>query len=196
MSTRRWTFVCTVAVFALAAGCGSSHNAPIDSPTTRDAATTHDATTQQDAGVYDFKCDESSPCSKSMVCCTEPNQTPAFACVAPASCPTADQITCDGPGDCAATPSTPACCGTYVPDGTGSFPSCGITSISATCMAASSCPSTISTTCTATTQVTLCDVASDCTDPTYSQCCTFTSGSASLTFCVDSQLAAFGTCHS
>jgi hypothetical protein len=196
MSARRWGIVGTAAVLAMAAACGSSHNAPTDSPSKRDAAVTPDTpVTKMDASVYDFECDDSSPCSTSMVCCTQPNQTPPFACLAPASCPTSDQITCAGPADCAAAPSTPICCGTDVPDGTGEYPNCGITSIGTTCVAATACPTALPSTCAATTMVTLCHVAGDCMDSSYPDCCTFKSGSASLTFCVDSQLAAFGTCH-
>jgi hypothetical protein len=148
-----------------------------------------------DAAHYDFGCAAGSACETTQVCCTMPGSATTFACVAPASCSASDQITCDGPDECGA--SAPVCCGVDVPDGTGQYPQCGIRSLGTSCTTASACQTHLGQSCTDTSRVQLCHVAADCTDPTNNMCCTFASGSASLTFCIDGTTASLGgaTCH-
>jgi hypothetical protein len=177
-------------VIVVVAACGSSTSSGGD-----DAA--GDSTQQhKDAPTYyPFGCAGGSACTTSDVCCAMPGATTTFGCVATASCPTADQITCDGPGGCSG--STPVCCGVDVPNGTGSFPQCNITSVGTSCTSMNACPTHLGQSCTDTTKVQLCHVSADCHDATNNKCCTFTSNMASLTFCIDQNTANLGgaTCH-
>jgi len=120
----------------------------------------------------------------------------AFACVAPASCPSGDQLNCDGPDECAGT-STPVCCGVDVDNGTGQYPSCGVSSIGTSCKTSAECPTHLATSCTDTTTVVLCHEKADCSDPNNPVCCTFTEKTATITFCIDQNTAnaAGATCH-
>jgi hypothetical protein len=176
-----------VLVFVLAA-CGGGGSSGPDSSVMQDAQTA-------DVGNYDFGCAGGAACSLDMVCCATPGATTTFACAAPASCPMADQILCDAPDDCGG--STPVCCGAYVANGTGTYPECGIATLGTSCTTKAACPTHIGNSCTDTTKVQLCQAKADCTDATNNQCCTFESGAASLTFCIDSTTAALGggTCH-
>jgi hypothetical protein len=142
-----------------------------------------------------FGCAGSATCTGGTVCCSMPGPTTTFGCVANASCTAPDQIACDGPDGCEG--STPVCCGVDVPDGSGTYPQCGIAALGTSCTAASACATHFATTCSDTSKVQLCHVKSDCTDSTYNECCTFTSGGASLTFCIDATTAGLGgaTCH-
>jgi hypothetical protein len=150
----------------------------------------HDA-----AAVFPFGCAGSAACMTNDVCCAMPGASTTFGCVATASCSAADQITCDGPDGCGG--NTPVCCGTDVPDGTGTYPSCGITSIGTACTSAAACPTHFGGTCSDPSTVQLCHAKSDCTSSQDNLCCTFTSGGASLTFCIDATTAslAHATCH-
>lgn len=154
----------------------------------------HDAS--HDAPVYDFGCGDTNPCTLSQVCCAMPSgSATTFACVAPGSCPASDKITCDGPDECGG--NTPVCCGVDAQDGTGSYPQCGIASLGTSCTSAAACPTHLAQDCSDTYKVTICHVKADCTDPQYDQCCTFGSGSAALTFCIDQSTAnlAGAVCH-
>lgn len=103
----------------------------------------------------------------------------------------ADQVTCDGPEDCSG--STPVCCGVDVGNGQGTFPTCGATSIGATCSTANNCKTSIAQSCSATQKVQLCHHNSDCTnEASNNKCCTFSSGAASLTFCSNTTTANLG----
>lgn len=149
-----------------------------------------------DVPYYDFACATGSACTVNQVCCAAPGATTTFSCTAMASCPQADQITCDGPDECGG--ATPTCCGVYMADGTGSYPSCGIATLGTSCTATASCPTHLGTSCTDTSKVQLCHTAADCLDPSNKNCCTFnTSNGASLTFCIDgfTAAAAGATCH-
>jgi hypothetical protein len=171
----------TVVALALLAACGSS------------SATT-DATVKRDAADV-FGCAGSAACTGDNVCCAMPGATTTFGCIGTSSCSAGDVIACDGPNGCGG--STPVCCGVDVPGGAGTFPQCGISAIGTSCTSAAACPTHIGTTCTDTTKVMLCHASADCTDGADNKCCTFTSGAASLTFCIDQQTAelAGATCH-
>jgi len=154
----------------------------------------HDAAV--DVGVYDFGCGGNTACPLDKVCCAMPsNATTAFNCVAEADCPAPDKIACDGPDECGG--NTPVCCGVDVPNGTGSFPQCNATSVGTSCTSAAGCPTHLANSCTDTTKVQICHIKAECTDGTNNKCCTFMSGGAELTFCIDSLTASLGnaTCH-
>ena len=93
--------------------------------------------------------------------------------------------------------NTPVCCGVDAPDGTGTYPTCGISTLGTSCTSAAACPTHLGTSCTDTTKVQICHMSSECSDATNNQCCTFTSSGASLTFCIDATTAflAHATCH-
>ncbi len=148
-----------------------------------------------DVPTYDFGCATGSACTIDQVCCAMPGANTTFACAAKASCPQADQITCDGPDECGG--ATPTCCGVYSGDGTGTYPQCGVATLGTSCTATADCPTHLETSCSDTTKVQLCHVQADCLDPTNKYCCTFTSGGASLTFCIDglTAAAAHATCQ-
>jgi hypothetical protein len=148
-----------------------------------------------DAALFDFGCGGSNACQTNQVCCTITGATTTFACVDPASCTMADQITCDGPDECGG--ATPVCCGVDVPNGTGSWPSCGIGSLGTSCTSAASCPTHLGSSCGDTSKVQLCHVSAECTDGQNNKCCTFASGAAALTFCIDQATASLGgaVCH-
>jgi hypothetical protein len=182
-------------VVAVAAGCGGSPStgSKLDSGTKRDGSGS--AMGSADAALYDFGCGGNTACALDTVCCAMPGPTTTFSCVAPASCPAADKIVCDGPDECGG--ANPICCGVYAGDGTGNYPQCGIASLGTSCTTASACPTHLESTCSDTTKVTICHVKADCTDASYPECCTFTSGGAMLTFCIDSFTASVGgaTCQ-
>ncbi len=179
-----------VALVATACGSSSSPGGPH-----ADASTKHDGSAQHidapvDVGTFDFLCGGGADCSLNDVCCTQPGQMPPFACVTPASCPAADKILCDGPDECGGT--TPVCCGVDVPNGSGQFPNCGVTSIGTSCTSANACPTNVAQSCNQTSKVRLCHANTDCTEQNDNKCCTFTSNNASLTFCIDSLTAQLG----
>src|SRR5262249_52109004 len=122
-----------VAIAVVVAGCGSSGPQKTDGGTKMDGKQM-DAPVDAYVGMFDFGCGGGPDCPLNQVCCTHPGPPLSFSCVAPASCPTADQIICDGPDECGG--STPVCCGVNTPDGTGSFPNCGVTSIGDSCTSA------------------------------------------------------------
>lgn len=148
-----------------------------------------------DAATYDFGCGGGSACPLSQVCCTMPGSPLTFGCVDPGSCQGTNKISCDGPDDCGG--SQPICCGVDVPDGTGTYPQCSPASLGTSCTSAAACSTHLGTSCTDTTKVQLCHVSADCTDASKNKCCTFVSGGASLTFCIDQATAglAGATCH-
>jgi hypothetical protein len=187
MSTyRRWILGWGIA--AVAACSGSSSGPPADSGSGK-----HDAPV--DVSLDDFGCAGGSACASTDVCCAMPGNPFTFACVAQATCPMSQQINCDGPDECGG--ATPICCGVDVPDGTGTYPQCNAASVGTSCTSAAACPTHLGQTCTDTTKVQICHVAAECTDATNNKCCTFVSGAASLTFCIDSFTAQVGgaTCH-
>jgi len=146
-----------------------------------------------DAAVYPFGCAGGSACTRAEACCAMPGAETSFSCQA--TCAPGDAITCDGPGGC--TVGAPVCCGVETPDGTGTYPQCGLSALGTSCTTASACTTHFGTSCTDSSTVQLCHVKADCTDAINNQCCTFTSGGASLTFCIDSTTAGLGgaSCH-
>jgi hypothetical protein len=186
-----------VCIFAIAA-CGgsgaSTKSSPIDSPGSGSGSGQHDAK-PVDVGNYDFGCGGNTACPLNQVCCSMPGATTTFGCLGSASCPAADQVNCDGPDECGG--SSPVCCGVYAGDGTGQYPQCGVATLGTSCTSAAACPTHLESNCSDTTKVQICHVASDCTDQTNNKCCTFMSGQAQITFCIDATTAAFAnaTCH-
>jgi hypothetical protein len=186
------TALAIVVLFAAACGSSSTPNKTDGNTTKMDGNGSNHA----DAPLQDFGCGGGTPCTTEQVCCAMPGATTTFGCTAKAACPMANQITCDAPDDCTGGAGQ-VCCGVYVADGTGSFPQCGITSLGTSCTAKAACPTHIAQSCNDTSKVQLCQAASDCTDATNNKCCTFQSGAAALTFCIDATTAALGggTCH-
>jgi hypothetical protein len=173
------------------AGCGSSDPSKTDSNMMKDGMGSGSGHGSADAGLFDFGCGGNTACTLDKVCCSMPAATTTFACVAPASCTMADQINCDGPDECGG--STPVCCGVYAGNGTGSVPNCGIATLGTSCTSAAQCPTHLESNCSDTTKVHICHVTAECAgDPTNNKCCTFTSGAASLSFCIDSFTASLG----
>jgi hypothetical protein len=158
---------------------------------------THDgppASIDAPVGKYDFVCGNTPACFLDKVCCVDPSG-PSFSCVDPTTCNAADKLTCDGPQDCM---NGDVCCGVDVPNGTGTFPTCGQTSISATCMATSACKTAVNQNCNDASKVQLCHTNADCkTESGNDSCCTFAANNASLSFCFDSFQGglAGGTCQ-
>jgi hypothetical protein len=188
----RITIPLALALTLAMSGCGGSPS----SPTKQDAKVFLDGSAAvADAPLFDFGCGGSAACTVDQVCCTMVGASLTFGCVAPASCPAADKLSCDGPDECSG--GTPVCCGVDVPNGTGSYPQCNPASLGTSCTTAAACKTHLGSSCTDTTKVQLCHVAADCTDATNNMCCTFASGAASLTFCIDSVTAGLGgaTCH-
>jgi hypothetical protein len=177
------------------AGAHDSGTGAVDSGHAADAVSPEDSTTGADGGTYNFPCaNTGQPCETSEVCCVTPSPGLSFACSAKAACPAANQLVCDGPEDCSG--AAPLCCAVETTNGEGTYPSCTPKNIGTSC--ATTCTTHIGTSCTDTTSVILCHAASDCSsDPSNDQCCTFSLGAASLTFCTSEATALEGgaTCH-
>jgi hypothetical protein len=187
-----------LAVFFLVACGGDTNGTPGDGTSGGDGSgSQHIDAKSIDAALDDFFCGDINPCTQDQTCCFQPgNQSTPFACTAPSACPGADQLNCDGPDECGG--ATPICCGVDVPDGTGSFPSCGVQSLGTSCTSANACQTNLAQSCNETSKVVICHVKADCSaDQNNPECCTFTNNGASLTFCTDSFTASLGgaTCH-
>jgi hypothetical protein len=183
-----------VAMFVL--GCGSSGGSQIDgNPGKLDGMGSGSGSGSADAGIYDFGCGGNTACTLDKVCCSMPGMPTTFGCVLPAACTMPDKIVCDGPDECGG--ATPVCCGVYAADGTGTYPQCGIATLGTSCTSAAACPTHLETTCTDTTKVQICHISAECTDATNNKCCTFQSGTTTLSFCIDSFTAqvAGATCN-
>jgi hypothetical protein len=183
-----------VAMFVL--GCGSSSGSKIDgSPGKLDGMGSGSGSGSADAGIYDFGCGGNTACTLDKVCCSMPGTPTTFGCVLPAACTMTDKIVCDGPDECGG--ATPVCCGVYAGDGTGTYPQCGIATLGTSCTSAAGCPTHLESSCTDTTKVQICHVTAECTDQTNNMCCTFQSGTTTLSFCIDSFTAsvAHATCN-
>jgi len=185
--------IVAIALVLVIGGCGGSSggtNTSIDAP---GSGSNHDDA-GNNPGSYDFQCGGSTPCTLDKVGCTHTGANVTFSCDDKAACPAGDQIACDGPDDCS---NGDVCCGVSVPNGDGSFPNCGASSIGTSCMAASACKTKLVTqNCDDTSKVQLCHSNNDCqTESSNDHCCTFGSG-ATLTFCTNllTANAGGGTC--
>ncbi len=142
-----------------------------------------------DAGPHwDYPCGNYPPCLLSQQCCTTISGTNvSFGCVS--SCPSqADVIACDGPEEC---PTGQVCCGIETVNG-GTSPNCQPTAVGATCMPAASCPTQFANNCQGSNQIVICHTSIDCAaDPNSNNCCAFSQGGATLTFCASLDLALF-----
>jgi hypothetical protein len=103
----------------------------------------------------------------------------------------ADSGPCSSPAGC---PASNVCCGT-IPITGGTPPACTTGTISIVCAPASSCATSLGSTCTGTQKVRLCTKNADCTESTDNLCCTFGGGSAggTLSFCANTLIAVFGS---
>ena len=154
-----------------------------------DGTTTNDgATPMGDAGVI---CGNTT-CNVGDVCCgtlADGGTSATLACMS--SCPDGGvTLACDSPAQC--TGAAPICCADLAV-GPGTPPQCPFQSGAAACKSA--CVTQVPQACPGTGRVQLCRVKADCTDPSNANCCTFSQGGQSATFCIDSLVANFGTCH-
>jgi hypothetical protein len=189
---------CVVASLALAsASCSSSTparftddaaaDASLDGPPDVGTADAHDGAAA-DAGLLGVRC-PSAPCDNGGACCAvEGTSGPQLKCFA-GGCPDAGfQIDCDGPEDC--TTGNPLCCGS-VTVGAGQAPVCPLESVSARCR--STCTTSLAQSCPATSTVRLCHAATDCTESGFANCCAYTQGTVTSTFCVDDATSQFSS---
>ena len=177
-------------ILLLACSGSSSSNPKMDA----NGSGKMDSGKQIDAPLDDFGCGGNTACPVDQACCAMPGSPTTFKCVATASCPAQDQVNCDGPDECGG--ASPICCGVYVANG-GTYPQCSISALGTSCTNAGQCPTHLGQTCSDTTKVRICHIASDCSEPQNNKCCTFMSSGAQITFCTDATTAALAgaTCH-
>jgi hypothetical protein len=114
-------------------------------------------------------------CAVGQLCCPSSlNGQITLSCAA--SCPSGNALECDGPEDCAGK----TCCA-KIKTAAGTFPNCPVSSASAKCD--SSCGTSLAFSCSSENTVRLCHAKADCTEPSYSACCTFELGGNTSTFC-------------
>jgi len=103
--------------------------------------------------------------------------------------PDAVSLTCQSPSDCGGG-STPICCAT-LSAGAGTPPNCPIDSLTSSCKA--TCTTSMNFSCNSISTVRGCAQSSDCPEPTYGKCCTFTdANNNTATFCTSAGIAAAG----
>lgn len=97
---------------------------------------------------------------------------------------------CSSPAGC--TTSGDVCCGT-IPITGGTAPNCTTGTIVTVCKAATSCKTSLGSTCTGVQTVRLCTSNADCTESADKNCCTFGSDDGgTLSFCANGLIGAFG----
>lgn len=162
---------------------GGDTSAPSDSAAPTDTGGGADAAPVDAAGVT---CGD-TVCAVGQVCCVTPSGSSlSFKC--DSSCPDAGgTIACDGPEDCSS--GAPICCADV--EVTGTFPSCAFKTGDASCK--TSCTTNLPTTCPAKATVRACKKEADCTEPSFKNCCEFTDGTNSATFCAPDYMLSFAT---
>ncbi|NOU32045.1 MAG: hypothetical protein HOO96_29425 [Polyangiaceae bacterium] len=95
---------------------------------------------------------------------------------------------CTDPAECSG--ATPICCAS-ITTGAGTVPNCPLTSASAACRA--TCRTSLPLACSSTITSRLCAAKTDCVDPGYGECCTFSQGAQSATLCVNTLFARFAS---
>ena len=156
-----------------------------DTTTTTDGSGTDTASSGDTAGV---ECGAET-CKTGEVCCVTPTDGGVDQKCAASCGDGGATLACDGPEDC---PSGAAsiCCATLKVGGT--FPSCTFESGAATC--SGSCTTKIPTACPGEGTVRRCHATADCAgDSANPNCCTFSGGGATATFCVSNTYKAFAT---
>jgi hypothetical protein len=132
-----------------------------------------------------------SACTGTEVCCADISG-PDAGIKCEATC--TNKLDCLANSDCSG--GTPICCATAViDDPTGTLPSCiqtGAKSVTTVCSASGSCASDIKLSCNATDTLRGCAAPSDCTDPTYKDCCQITVAGETLSGCVSDLIKNFG----
>jgi hypothetical protein len=130
-----------------------------------------------------------APCNTGEQCCAVPASTQLFACAAACPAPV-DELACLRPSDCGGT--TPTCCATAALTGTGlvTATTCKLESVGTACVAAASCPASLTASCGAAEAGPLCSTAADCT--AGNSCCSVTISGAAFFGCVTSDLATLG----
>ncbi len=96
---------------------------------------------------------------------------------------------CSGSADCPN--ATPVCCDRITLNG-GTIPNCSTSAVKTDCETSQMCATQLNATCSGSQVVRLCRANSDCTEPSYNQCCAFTSGGSTIHFCATSGLATLG----
>jgi hypothetical protein len=118
-----------------------------------------------------------STCPVGQVCCVNPTDA-GFSFTCATSCDAGATLSCDGPEDCPS--AAPFCCANV--DVVGTPPSCTLTSGNAAC--AETCATSFVLNCPSKATVRACKKAADCTEPAFSNCCTFSDGAGTTaTFC-------------
>lgn len=168
-----------------------SSTATDSSTTTTDSSTTTDdsATTMTDGGAGDVKGVDcgGKVCGDGEVCCASAAMGGATFTCTKGSCPDGGAtITCDGPEDCS---GGKICCAEA--DVTGSGFMCGFKSGVADCRA--TCNTMIPTMCPGKATIRPCHAAADCTEAGYKNCCAFSGGGGSATFCAPDLIKAFAS---
>ncbi len=143
------------------------------------------AVNPSDAGTPDGIQCGMTKCAVGQLCCPTINNG-IISTTCAATCAGGNSLSCDGPEDCGGK----VCCAQTTTGG-GTFPNCPPTSASAKCE--SSCTSNVPLSCASTTTVRLCHVSADCTESSYSMCCTFSLSGNTSTFCTSPLLASFAT---
>ena len=166
-------------------GSGSDGTAD-DTTTPKDGSGTDTASSGDTAGV---SCG-SATCKTGEVCCVTPKDGGADQ-VCAASCSDGGvAVSCDGPEDCPSG-SASVCCAT-LKVGAGTPPACPFEDGAASC--AATCPTKIPTSCPGEGKAKLCHTKSDCAgDTSNPECCTFSGGGGTATFCVPTTIAGFAT---
>lgn len=152
-------------------------------PTDTGVAPTDTGTIPTDAAI---KCG-TAVCTGGDICCATGSGTSITYSCAKTCGDGGVALSCTGPGDCS---DGSVCCGTA--DLVGSGFACSFKSGSAACT--TSCKTVLPTGCPGKATLQLCGKKSDCKDPSYPLCCTFSGGGASTTACVNSTFSAFGKC--
>lgn len=152
-----------------------------------DGSTANDGGTPMgDAGVT---CGNTT-CNGGQVCCGtigDGGTSATLTCMG--SCPDGGvTLACDSPAQCTA--ASPICCADLVV-GAGTPPACPFQSGNAGCK--SSCTTQIPSSCPGMGRARLCKAGGDCTEPGNTNCCLFSQGGQSATFCVSTLIAGFAT---
>jgi hypothetical protein len=129
-------------------------------------------------------------CKAGEVCCVTPKDGGADQACAASCADGGVTLGCDGPEDCSGG-TAKICCAT-LKVGAGTPPACPFESGAASC--AADCPTRIPTSCPGEGKARLCHTKSDCAgDASNPECCTFSGGGGTATFCVSSVIAGFAT---
>ena len=156
-----------------------------DTTATTDGSGTDTASSGDTAGI---ECG-ANVCKTGEVCCVTATDGGVSQTCATSCSDGGATLACDGPEDCP-TSAAGICCATLKVGGT--FPSCTFESGAATC--SGSCTTKVPTACPGEGTVRRCHAKADCAaDTANPNCCTFSGGGATATFCTSDAYKAFAT---